>query len=282
LTKTRPLLRCIQLTVFYAKEAKMRKFSCFIIIASTFFCTASYAGFYGEKYCATPGFHCEKIKKSTLAEMIWTDARESEIVKKINRVHKWLQPGSLILIPDNMAGKTYMDFSPFPKTFNEFRYNLPNYISSKFLEQSNAYLKEILSEEKIVIWVPEMLAWAAYEKGKLINWGPALGGANRCEGKAGSCKTPSGIFEALEQKGVGHHSDLYPRGCKGKDCSWMPYSVKVRGDGLSMHGSKWFIGRHASHGCVRLFTKDAKWLNQKFFDYKTKKNKGTKIVLLPY
>ncbi|MFA5133490.1 MAG: L,D-transpeptidase [Patescibacteria group bacterium] len=216
---------------------------------------------------------------------LWPDPREMEIIEKINRVHKWYSPGTIILVPDDMNGKIYMDYSPFPNTLralqdtiNEERLTK----NKKTTENTWNFIKGI-HHEKVVIWNPELLAWAAYdEKGKLVNWGPGLGGADSCEGKVGSCRTPSGIFEALQQKGVGHRSDLYPTGCKGAECSWMPYAVKVREDGLSMHGSKWFIGRHASHGCVRLFTADAKWLNKKFFDYKTKDKKGTTIIFLPY
>lgn len=243
----------------------------------------AFARFYGEKFCNQPGFHCVKIKKSETGNLTWPDPRELEIVEKINRVHKWLSPGATMLVPDDMNGKTYMNFSDFPKTLKEFKNNTDSYLElNGDWKKSTDLLDKISDNEKVVIWAPELLAWAAYKNGKLINWGPGLGGADRCKDKAGLCRTPSGIFEALIKKGYNHHSDLYPKGCKGKDCSWMPYAVRVREDGLSMHGSKWFIGHHASHGCVRLFTKDAKWLNQKFFDYKTKDRSGTKVIFLPY
>lgn len=256
----------------------MRKISWFIItICLTLFSSNSDA-FYGEKMCKVPGFHCIKLTKKGQGKDFWPDPRELEIVEKINRIHKWYFPGTVMLVPDDMTGKTYMDFSPFPKKPE----NLPKKFFSFFEKNKTDVPFIYIILGKFVVWDPELLAWAAYKNGWLVNWGPGLGGADSCEGKVGSCRTPSGIFEALKKKGVNHRSDLYPRGCKGEDCSWMPHSIKVQEDGLSMHGSKWFIGKHASHGCVRLFTADAKWLNQKFFDYKTKERHGTKVIFLPY
>jgi lipoprotein-anchoring transpeptidase ErfK/SrfK len=34
--------------------------------------------------------------------------------------------------------------------------------------------------------------------------------------------------------------------------------------GYALHGSYDVPGYNASHGCVRMFVKDAKWLNQEF------------------
>ncbi len=45
----------------------------------------------------------------------------------------------------------------------------------------------------------------------------------------------------------------------------MPYCMHFSG-GYALHGSPTVPGYNASHGCVRLFTEDAKWLNQHFVD----------------
>ena len=34
--------------------------------------------------------------------------------------------------------------------------------------------------------------------------------------------------------------------------------------GFALHGSYEVPGYHASHGCVRMFVNDAKWLNEEF------------------
>lgn len=245
----------------------MRKIGVFMAIIWAISYSAETHAYYGKRACNLPGFHCVKLKKYETGAKTWPDRRELYIIRKINRINKWLNPERTLLVPNDMEGKTYMDYSPFPKYAAE--------LPKKFAV--------LIPKEKFVVWDPAILAWAAYDaKGELANWGPGLGGKAYCPDIKRRCRTPAGIFEALVGKGYKYWSNLYPPGCKSEECSWMPYYVRVREDGLGMHGSKWFIGQHASHGCVRLFTDDAKWLNEKFFDYKTKKRPGTKVIFLPY
>lgn len=248
----------------------MRKISVFIAIIAAVVYSAESRAYYGKRACNLPGFHCIKLNQYETGAKTWPDPRELDIIRKINRIRKWLNPEKTLLVPDDMKGKTYRDFSPFPKEAK----NLPE----KFFKFIGA-----LPPEKFVVWDPAILAWAAYDaEGNLANWGPGLGGKAYCPDVKKWCRTPAGVFEALARKGYKYWSNLYPPGCKSIECSWMPHYVRVREDGLGMHGSKWFVGEHASHGCVRLFTEDAKWLNQKFFDYKTKHRPGTKVIFLPY
>jgi lipoprotein-anchoring transpeptidase ErfK/SrfK len=46
--------------------------------------------------------------------------------------------------------------------------------------------------------------------------------------------------------------------------------------GYALHGSNDVPGYNASHGCVRLVTEDAKWLNTQFV------NVGTRVIIKPY
>lgn len=222
----------------------------------------SFAHLYGEKFCKMPGFHCIRVggttKRPQTWDNLWPDKREQTIVKKLNRLHVWLVRGTILAVPNGMNGKTHMDFAPFPKAINA-------------------------GNEKLFVFDPKILAWAAYDAiGNLVNWGPALGGKKYCEDTGRSCRTPPGAYEALAKRGFGYRSTLYPIGCKNEECSWMPYYIKVRKDGLGIHGSKWFIGRHTSHGCVRLFIEDARWLNKFFIDTATKEKRGTKIIFRSY
>ena len=221
--------------------------------------------FLSKKFCKHPDFYCKVIWYKNKERKIWhqwqdfwPDKRERLIVKKFNRLNMWLVPGITIVVPKNLAGKTYMDFSPVPK--------------------------KIVTTEKVFIWYPKMLAFGAYDdKGNLLNWGPALGGRQVCKEKKRSCKTPSGTFEVLAKGTYYSRSISYPKNCKGLECSWMPYFVRITNDGVGIHGSKYFIGRHDSHGCVRLFISDARWLNKYFFtSVKNKVQKGTKVIFLPY
>lgn len=261
----------------------MRKISGFIAIILVIAYSADAGAYYGKRACNWPGFHCIKLKKYETGAKTWPLPRELTIIRKINRIRKWLNPEKTLLVPNDMKNKTYMDFSPFPKILKELKDNL---MMRTFADGRNIFsdtIKKIPADEKVFIWNPGLLAWAAYDvNGNLANWGPGLGGKAYCPDIKRACRTPAGIFEALARKGYKYWSNLYPPGCKSAECSWMPYYVRVREDGLGLHGSKWFVGQHASHGCVRLFTEDAKWLNQKFFDYKIKDRPGTKIIFLPY
>jgi lipoprotein-anchoring transpeptidase ErfK/SrfK len=46
--------------------------------------------------------------------------------------------------------------------------------------------------------------------------------------------------------------------------------------GYAFHGSPKVPGQNASHGCVRIFTDDAKWLNENFVEI------GTTVIINPY
>ena len=50
-----------------------------------------------------------------------------------------------------------------------------------------------------------------------------------------------------------------------------------------MHGSGDMPGYRASHGCVRMFVRDAQWLNQSFVEStnEEKNQPGTKVVVRP-
>jgi lipoprotein-anchoring transpeptidase ErfK/SrfK len=56
----------------------------------------------------------------------------------------------------------------------------------------------------------------------------------------------------------------------------MPFFMKFHRGGYGFHGSPDVPGRHASHGCIRVFPEDAEWLSKNFVENETK------IVILPY
>ena len=47
----------------------------------------------------------------------------------------------------------------------------------------------------------------------------------------------------------------------------------------ALHGSFTVPGHRDSHGCIRLFTEDAKWLNKEFIDLPKKGQKGTLVII---
>jgi hypothetical protein len=226
---------------------------------------------YGETTCDRPGLQCVtveylmverqvKTKKGLQTrtskvfptwEKMWPDPAERDIVMKLNRMSTPLRIGYVLAVPRDMAGKTYMDFSPFPHKIQGHGENL-------------------------IIYDPALLAWGAFDgEGNQLRWGPGVGGKNFCPDVRRGCQTPTGKFRVNRKGGKHYRSSLYPIGCKGAGCALMPWFVHF-GQGAGFHHSNNVSGMHASHGCVRVFYDDAHWLNQEFADI------GTKVRVRPY
>lgn len=198
------------------------------------------------------------VGKSDTWESLLPDPAERLLVQKLNRMNIALRPGMFLTIPENMSGKTLLDFSPFPG-------QIP------------------APGEKLLIWDPKLLAWAAYDKnGNLVRWGPGIGGKDWCPDVERGCRTPVGTFRIIFKCGYGYRSSKYPLDkCRGDlpgrpGCARMYWFVCFSEDGEGFHGSDDVPGRHDSHGCIRIFKDDAEWLNKEFAEV------GTKVVILPY
>jgi len=220
---------------------------------------------FGETLCKNPDFHCITITEVTVVKEIktkkgpkeieiqmpqtwaelWPDEREREIVMKVNRLNIKLEANMVIAVPNEMADKTYMDFSPFPAQIEE-------------------------GEEKFLIWDPELLAWAAYEEnGSLVRWGPGVGGKDYCADIHRKCHTITGNFVVIKKGNAKTRSRKFHN-------APMPWAMFFNKAGYAFHGSPNVPGQNASHGCVRIFTDDAKWLNQNFVEI------GTTVIINPY
>lgn len=88
-------------------------------------------------------------------------------------------------------------------------------------------------------------AFAAYEQGRLVRWGPVSSGRR-------DHPTPAGLFH-LNWRSRGRHSTVDP--------DWfMPWYFNFHNDrGLSLHEYT-LPGHPASHACIRLVERDARWL----------------------
>ncbi len=58
----------------------------------------------------------------------------------------------------------------------------------------------------------------------------------------------------------------------------MPYCMHFF-MGYALHGSDQVPGYAASHGCVRMFIEDARWLNEEFIDVAGPQQLGTRIII---
>ena len=222
--------------------------------AVAFAAGADTPSYYGVGLCANPQFECVKIDRSQRWEQLFPDENQREIVQKLNRTYNYLYSGKIIAVPRDLAKVTLLDVAPFPQRIDE--------------------------HEKQVIIDQDKLAWGAYDmQGQLISWGPISSGRDKCPDSPRSCRTMPGIFRVFSKENERCKSDVYPIGKGGARMPFCMYFHK----GFAMHGSDDIPGFRASHGCVRLFVRDAKWLNEHFVDISTEGNgySGTKVVVRP-
>ena len=96
----------------------------------------------------------------------------------------------------------------------------------------------------LVVYLPGQMV-GAYEFGALVRWGPISSGRRRRA-------TPAGSF-TLNWRSTGRYSTVNP--------AWfMPWYFNFDSrDGLALHAYT-LPGYPASHGCIRLLERDARWL----------------------
>lgn len=189
---------------------------------------------YGHKYCNKSGFKCIKVNRGDTWNKLFPNSSTREVVMKLNRMNTELYPGMVIAVPNNLRSTDINDISPFPKTSD-------------------------IQQPTILVDKSDM-AWAAYSDGQLRRWGPISGGKGYCPDTKSKCRTITGHFKIYAERGPNCISYKFPIGKGGAP---MPYCMFFKG-GYALHGSPVVPGYHASHGCVRLFYDDAKWLNTEF------------------
>lgn len=208
--------------------------------------------YYGVGLCNQPGFKCVTMKRGESWQKMFPDPKHLDLVQRLNRSDTYLYRGRTIVVPDSFDDLTLTDIAPFA-------------------------LKIKPPGEKLIIVNQNLLAWAAYNpEGKLVYWGPISSGKDYCKDIGRSCRTITGIYYMFNKRGAECESSIFPIGRGG---SSMPYCMFFH-KGFAMHGSKEVVGYRASHGCVRMFTRDAKWLNENFVDVvHSKWDLGTKVVV---
>lgn len=195
------------------------------------------AALYGSKICHDSTlYYCYKVKKHDTWAKLFSNEETRDLVKRINRMNIPLRSGMIIAIPEDITNTHLLDFSPFERQINP-------------------------PGEKIIIVNFSKLAFAAYDAdGTLEHWGPISGGKGYCPDIGRKCNSPRGVFSIYNKEGADCVSTKFPVGRGGAP---MPYCMFFHG-GFALHGSPEVPGYNASHGCVRMFPSDAKWLNQDF------------------
>lgn len=210
---------------------------------------------FGESLCREPDYFCITIKAQDTWSRLFPNPEAKDIVKRINRLNVHLKHGMIIAVPKNLDRLSVYDVSPFPR-----------------------YIEPI--GEKTIYISQKQLAWGAYdEAGELVWWGPISSGQGHCTGVYGGCATPSGSFRIVRKQDIDCVSTAFPRRADGNNGgAQMPYCMHFF-RGYALHGSGDVPGFRASHGCVRLFTEDARWLNEEFIDLPGDGIKGTRVII---
>lgn len=210
---------------------------------------------FGESLCHSPDYTCLTIKANDSWESLFPSPEELDIVRRVNRMNINLRTGMIIAVPKNIDRMSIYDVSPFPR----------------YIEPTG---------EKTIFVSQTQLAWGAYdEQGELIWWGPISSGTGHCKAIEGHCVTPSGSFRIIRKQDIDCISTVFPQNADGSvGGAAMPYCMHFM-RGFALHGSDSVPGYRASHGCVRLFIEDARWLNEDFINLPEGGLKGTRVVI---
>ncbi len=210
---------------------------------------------FGESLCNSSDYTCIKIKNGETWENLFRNDEVRDIIRRVNRMNIPLRTGMTLAVPKNIDRLTIYDVSPFPR-----------YIDS--------------DGEKTIYVNQAQLAWGAYdEHGELIWWGPLSSGSGHCKSLDGKCMTPSGSFRVIRKQDIDCISTAFPMRSDGESGgAEMPYCMHFF-RGIALHGSDTVPGYRASHGCVRLFIEDARWLNEEFIDLPGGSTKGTRVIV---
>lgn len=142
-------------------------------------------------------------------------------VLKLNRLDlAHARKGSTLLVP--AAGVAWLDLSPFPATW-----------------------AETAGQPKLLVVSLRLQAWAAYEQGNLLRWGPASTGKQKSP-------TPVGLYHTnwCQKARTSTFNDEW-------ELKW--YVNLHNSAGISFHQYE-LPGYPDSHACVRLASDDAEWL----------------------
>lgn len=209
------------------------------------------------KGCDDDAYTCLRVKRGQSWESLFPDEREREIVMRVNHRNSQLWQGLIVKIPTNLESGDLLDYSPFPRQIEA-------------------------PQEKLIVFDPQRYAWAAYEAdGSLVRWGPATGGQDYCSDIGEPCHTKAGRFRIFTMGNSNCVSTKLPIPDGGAP---MPYCMFFNG-GQALHGSPGGVRlANLSHGCVRMFVRDAEWLRYEFVEPPDDSNnfRGTEVIVMPY
>lgn len=127
--------------------------------------------------------------------------------------------------------------------------------------------------ERMILVDPSIHQWGAYDpNGRLVRQGRATSGADWCNDIQQPCRTHTGSFRIRSLGSAGCKSPSFPLPRGGAPMPYCMYYNEVQ----AIHGSPKVVKGNISHGCVRVYPSDAKWLRFNFARI------GTLVHILPY
>lgn len=193
--------------------------------------------FYGQELCSHPEFKCIEVKSGDTWKSLWPDDHDRALVMRFNRTNTPLSTHQYVVVPKRLHSLKYFDLSPFPLQIKP-------------------------PQGRLLVVDLSKLAFGAYNSnGELVHWGPISAGKDFCSDINEPCPTPVGTFRITRKSGGDCISTQFPIETKGG--APMPYCMHFY-KGIALHGSKSVPGHNASHGCIRVYTRDARWLNESF------------------
>jgi hypothetical protein len=149
-------------------------------------------------------------------------ASQIELLEKLNRADRMHLSRLDHLVVPNRWDLDELEYAPFPRE-----------------------VVELARHPKALVVHQPLQVFGGYEHGRLVRWGPVSSGRREHP-------TPSGAFN-LNWRSRGRHSTVNP--------SWyMEWYFNFHNTrGLALHQYA-MPGRPASHACIRLLERDARWL----------------------
>lgn len=211
-------------------------YSTAIFIIALLFNSIAYAN-YGATLCkkASADYYCYVVKRGDTWKKLFDDPAERDLVMRVNRMNTKLHTGIKIALPKS-NDLDPLQYAPFPRQI------------------------ESIGKKSIHVSLQDQAFGAYNSEGTLEFWGPVSSAKGYCPDIRRGCHTPTGSFAIYQKGGSGCSSSKYPVGRGGAP---MPYCMFFH-KGFAFHGSPDVPGYNASHGCLRIFTSDARWLNQEF------------------
>lgn len=149
-------------------------------------------------------------------------ASQIELLEKLNRADRMHLPRLDHLVVPNRWDADELEYAPLPRE-----------------------VAELAPHPKALVVHQPLQVFGGYEHGRLVRWGPVSSGRQ-------AHPTPSGKFH-LNWRSRGRHSTVNPSWYM--EWYWNFHNTR----GLALHQYA-MPGQPASHACIRLLERDARWL----------------------